>query len=101
MRPRPSDDPVMNMRATFSTSSYRVDLSLNFRCDRRQAVGIEWSQVNRMRRPVDNQFRYRLASSRRVENAPDAVPGRNVGSGDRRPPRWSERDSNSWSRRRG
>ena len=58
----------------FSTSSYRADLSLNVRFDRRQAAGIEWSQVNRMRRPVDNQFRYRLASSRRVENAQTLCP---------------------------
>src|SRR5712691_2265230 len=41
----------------------------------RKSAGVEGRQIDRARRAVDYQLGHRLAGRRRIENAPDAVPG--------------------------
>jgi hypothetical protein len=45
------------------------------RIESRQAARIERVQARRMSGSVDDQLRRCLAGRRRIENAPDAVPG--------------------------
>ena len=54
------------------------------RIDRSKSPGVEGLQIHGSRGAIDDQFAHRFARPRRVENTPDTVPGRDIGSFDAR-----------------